>query len=447
MSSIDLFGVLPPTLIQDILSRKDFFNLDTLYQLNYEVRLSLLDLIYTGKIVFSEGIVYASGDGQYGVLGDGRTDRHQKGTPIPIDTSNMEGKRVIQVAADYRHSLFLCDDGSVYASGEGEYGRLGDGRTDRHQEGTPIPIDTSNMEGKRVIQVAAVYLHSLFLCDDGSVYASGEGLYGVLGNGRTDFHQEGTPIPIDTTNMKGKRVIQVVAGYLHSLFLCEDGSVYASGRGHFGRLGDGRTGLHQEGTPIPIDTANMQGKRVIQVAGGLSHSLFLCQDGSVYASGDGEYGEYGVLGDGRTDFHQEGTPIPIDTSNMEGKRVIQVAAGYRHSLFLCEDGSVYASGEGLYGVLGNGRTDFHQEGTPIPIDTTNMKGKRVIQVVAGYLHSLFLCEDGSVYASGQVQHGRLGDGRTGLHQEGTPIPIDTTNLKGKRVVQVAGGSSYSLFLT
>ena len=444
MSSIDLFGVLPPTLIQDILSRKDFFNLDTLYQLNYEVRLSLLDLIYTGKIVFSEGIVYASGDGQYGVLGDGRTYYHEEGTPIPIDTTNMKGKRVIQVVAGHRHSLFLCDDGSVYASGGGSSGRLGDGRTDFHQEGTPIPIDTANMQGKRVTQVAAGYNHSLFLCDDGSVYASGQGQYGVLGDGRTDYHQEGTPIPIDTSNMEGKRVIQVAAAGNYSLFLCKDGSVYASGRGQYGRLGDGRTDFHQEGTPIPIDTSNMEGKRVIQVAAGGNYSLFLCEDGSVYSSG---FGEGGVLGDGRTGRHNEGTPIPIDTSNMKGKRIVQVSAGSSHSLFLCEDDSVYAAGNGVYGILGDGRTDRHQEGTPIPIDTSNMEGKRVTQVAAASNHSLFLCKDGSVYASGRGQYGRLGDGRTDRHEEGTPIPIDTSNMEGKRVIQVAAGNLHSLFLT
>ena len=57
---------------------------------------------------------------------------------------------------------------------------------------------------------------------------------------------------------------------------------------------------------------------------------------------------------------------------------------------MCEDGSVFASGNGSFGVLGDGRTDDHNEGTPIPIDTANIDCTRVIQVAAGSDYSLFL---------------------------------------------------------
>jgi len=341
MSVINVFDLLPTTIWGDIYNKKSTYgNVGELYHLNAETREWLLDMIKFCDLKLSDGIVYASGNGQYGVLGDGRTDIHYEGTPIPIDIAKMEGKRVLQVDAGDSHSLFLYDDGSVYASGFGRYGKLGDGRIDWHQESTPIPINRANMDGKEVIQVAAGRFHSLFLCDDGSVYSCGDGEHGKLGDGRTDDHEEGTPIPIDKANMSEKRVIQVSAGRFNSLFLCEDGSVYASGIGDYGRLGDGRTDIHAEGTPIPIDKANMSEKRVIQVSAGSGHSLFLCEDGSVYAFG---IGIGGSLGDGINETHIEGTPIPIDKANMNNKReieglvtvsqkVVQVSAGSGHSL-------------------------------------------------------------------------------------------------------------------
>jgi len=219
MSSINLFEILPPTLIQLILSKSKLSDLVTLYNLNYNVRLSILDLIYIGRIYINSGKVYASGNGTDGKLGNGHIIIHKEETPIPIDTTNIGYKRVIKASAGYDYSLFVCEDGTVYASGLNILGRLGIGNNNNRPVGTPTQIDTTNIGDKRVIDVSASYEHSLFLCEDGTVYVSGDRSEPKLGIGITDGNPVGIPIEIDTSNIGDKSVIGISAGSYHSLFL------------------------------------------------------------------------------------------------------------------------------------------------------------------------------------------------------------------------------------
>ena len=78
-------------------------------------------------------------------------------------------------------------------------------------------------------------------------------------------------------------------------------------------------------------------------------SLFLKSDGSLWAMG-GDY--YGQLGDGRFI-----TNAPYGTNQPEqimSSNVMAIAAGSNHSLFLKNDGSLWAMGANYSGQLGDG---------------------------------------------------------------------------------------------
>jgi len=438
MSSINLFEALPSTVIQLILSKTHFSDLNTLYNLNYQARLSILDLIYIGKIHVIQGIAYLSGKNTSNRL---VIDPMSSIYPsVPSEVNIDRTKHVIQVSAGYNHSLFLMKDGTVYAYGSGLYGRLGNGTNYTERRGIPTRINTTNIGNKRVINVSAGQEHSLFVCEDGTVYASGNGRNGRLGDGRTDNHIEKIPIQINIDNIGNKMVIKAEAGHDHSLFLCKDGTVYASGQNINGQLGIGRYKGIPIGTPTQIKTKNIGTKKVIEVTAGFLYSLFLCEDGTVYGSG---YGELGVLGDGargnytRPGYNGVTIPRQIKTTNFGDKRVINVSAGYEHSLFVCEDGTVYTSGNGKDGKLGDGQIDNHYELIPIQINQANLGYKRVIEVSAGTRHSLFLCEDGTVYTSGKDV----------LEDDISLRKINTINIGDIPVIQVSAGSEHSLFLT
>ena len=87
-------------------------------------------------------------------------------------------------------------------------------------------------EAQLVTAVSAGNIHSLFLKNDGSLWAMGGNNNGQLGDG--SFNNTNLPEQI-----VGSKVSMVAAGSWHSLFLKTDGSLWGMGFNRFGQLGDG----------------------------------------------------------------------------------------------------------------------------------------------------------------------------------------------------------------
>jgi hypothetical protein len=94
------------------------------------------------------------------------------------------------------------------------------------------------------------------------------------------------------------------------------------------------------------------------VAGGGSHSLFLKNDGTVWACGLNTSGQ---LGDSTT----TSSSTPVQVNLLTGINAIE--AGYLHSLFLKNNGTVWACGRNVEGQLGNGTTDSNPHPTPAQV--------------------------------------------------------------------------------
>ncbi len=330
----------------------------------------------------------------------------------------VEEPAVVAIHANYLNSLFLTADGSLWGAGSNLSGALGG---DGFVRPTPWIIM------KDVSAASAGKLHSLFLKKDGSAWAVGWVGSGALGDGfsidpqnkpASSYDQkkgEGilrvTPIQV----MKGAAAIS--AGTAHSLFLKQDGSVWASGENEDGRLGDGTTS--DKSRPVPIM------KNVEAISAGFGHSLFLKTDGSAWATGRNEEGQ---LGDGATTNRIR--PVQVMTD------VAAISAGGKHSLFLKHDGSVWAAGENEDGRLGDG-TKVNQR-KPVLVMT------QVTAISAGDSHTLFLKNNGSVWGTGSNRFGELGDALRNLY------PADRQIISPVQIMAdasaVSAGDNYSLFL-
>jgi alpha-tubulin suppressor-like RCC1 family protein len=102
------------------------------------------------------------------------------------------------------------------------------------------------------------------------------------------------------------------------------------------------------------------------------------------------------------------------------KPVIKIAAGDMHSLFLKNDGSLWAMGDNYQGQLGDGTY-----GTSFPFGTNfpeQIVASNVTAIAAGVYYSLFLKGDGSLWAMGDNDHGQLGDGTTDGGSYRTNLP-------------------------
>jgi alpha-tubulin suppressor-like RCC1 family protein len=109
--------------------------------------------------------------------------------------------------------------------------------------------------------------------------------------------------------------------------------------------------------------------------------------------------DYGQLGDG-TNFDKN---LPTQTSEEDW---ICTSAGYRHSLAIKSNGTLWAWGLNTYGEIGNGTTI--NTNIPIQIGTAN----DWYYVSAHGNHSLAIKNDGTLWAWGYNYNGQLGNGST-----------------------------------
>jgi len=98
------------------------------------------------------------------------------------------------------------------------------------------------------------------------------------------------------------------------------------------------------------------------VSCGGSHTLFLTSERDVISCGNNYHGQCG--------FDPEecaSTSTPFKLAAFDGIIIAQVTAGFEHSLYLSEDGQVFASGSNIDLCLGVGE-GFEKTQTPILIE-------------------------------------------------------------------------------
>ena len=324
-------------------------------------------------------------------------------------TSAAQPVTKINSGAGSWHSLFLKGDGSLWGMGYNPFGQLGDGTTNNVNR--PEQIMAGN------VTAFSAAKHTLIIKDDGSLWVTGLNTSGQLGLG---FYSPYTNYGISQPEqIVAGNVTAVAAGLSFSLFLKSDGSLWAMGYNGYGQLGDGSNNGNTN-QPERIVTNN-----VTAIAAGGNHSLFIKSDGSLWAMG---WNGYGQLGDGT--LKSTNRPEMIVSSN-----VTAIAAGYQHSLFLKSDGGLWAMGYNDYGELGDGTFNTNSPfGTNRP---EQIVSSNVAAIAAGYGHSIFIKNDGSLWGMGFG--GMFGDGTD--NNTNRPEMILPSG-----VVAIAAGFEHSLFL-
>gem|GEM_PF-3382696 len=218
------------------------------------------------------------------------------------------------------------------------------------------------------------FYHSLFRCEDGTVNAWGSNSYCELGNGNNlDI---GSPLQV----LGLSDVISIGCGRSHSMALRSDSTLWVWGNNDYGQLGIG----DQISTNSPIQVTGLSSVKAID---GSMHSIALKNDSTVWTWG---YNAWGQIGNGTT----SNTPT-ITPTQVEGlTAVIAVEAAFERSMALKNDSTVWAWGTGFYGALGNGFNIYLFTPTQVP----GLTG--VIEIASSDLASYALKADGSAWAWG-----------------------------------------------
>ena len=322
--------------------------------------------------------------------------------------------------------MALKSDGTVLTWGSNfPSGQLGQNSTEDRLDPGPV----QGVGGATAI--AAGRTHGLAVAG-GTVFAWGNNVFGAVGAPTSTNCNSGT-CSRSAIQVAGLSNVKTVgAGANHSLAIKNDGTVYAWGMNAYGRLGDGST--TQRNAPVQVvgvgGTGTLGG--IVAVAAGEGHSLALAGDGKVYAWGQNVQGQLGL---GAADVNDH--PAPAQVPGLSN--ITAVAAGYRFSLALRNDGTVFAWGYNDSGQLGNGSINTNPCGcAATPTQIANLSG--VVAIGAGDSHSLAVLNDGTVRAWGA--NGSFQVGVTAPDKVTTPTAVP--GLIG--AVAVAGGSAHSLAL-
>ncbi|AMD21318.1 HER039Wp [Eremothecium sinecaudum] len=376
--------------------------------------------------------------------------------------------RIVSITAGGMHSLALDKDNNIWSWGTNDSGALGrdtsgakeqlkdmDGNDSSDDEdgdlneleSTPmkLPRKLLPLDKIHVRQLAATDNMSCVLFENGDVYAWGTFRCneGVLGFYKDTIKLQDKPWKLPTFSTA--KIVQIAAGKDHVLFLDEKGVVFAWGNGQQNQLGRKimeRSRLKTlEPRPFGLDG-------VKYIASGENHSFALTEDGKLFAWGLNQFGQCGV-----SSQIEDGGVVAIPTEvNLPNKvQISSVCAGEHHSLVLTKDGDLYAFGRLDMFEVGIGKDnlpedtyrDAHGKPRAIPVPTKLKDVPKFRAIAAGSHHSLAIAINGIVYSWGFGETYAVGLGPSGDDVE-VPTRIKNTATQDHDIRFICCGGQFSM---
>lgn len=282
-----------------------------------------------------DGTVWAWGNNDCEQLGDGTNETRD----TPVQVHGLDN--VIAISTSFHNSLALKSDGTVWAWGTNTIGNLGDGTFEIRY--TPVQLkDLSNIK--------SIFSGAFAIKDDGTVWTWGITLLEPDSNGQINAYDIPSQkavsklTPYQVPELSGVTAIDTDNGYLHTLFIKNDGTVWAWGSNCYGELADGSTEESKLNyINVPLQVSGLTNIKAISVGAG--NSMALGTNGNVWIWGKNTHEKFGI-GSGGSEY----VIFPKQVPGLDN--VIAIDSSYLHSAFLKSDGSIWMSGENGDGQLG-----------------------------------------------------------------------------------------------
>ncbi|KAG7242214.1 hypothetical protein INR49_024260 [Caranx melampygus] len=289
--------------------------------------------------------------------------------------------------------------GQVLVLGQGDVGQLGLGE-DIIERKKPALVSLP----EKIVQVIAGGMHTVCLSDTGHVYTFGCNDEGALGRDTTEEGSEMVPGKVALE----EKVVQVSAGDSHTAALTEDGTVYIWGSF---RDNNGVIGLLEPMKTCPLPVKVPMTEPVVKIASGNDHLVLVTLEGNLYTSGTAEQGQLGRVPEhfsNRGGRKGLGRLLVPQIVKVKGKvHFIDAFCGAYFTFAVSKEGHVY----------GFGLSNYHQLGTKstkmcfVPVKLTCFKNSTTSWV----------------YSLGRAEYGRLGLGQ-GAEEKSEPTPVTGMEL-------------------
>ena len=363
-SSGTWIGKMPPTKL--IISKKAHLDIH-----NFEK----VDAGYAMSAGIDEnGRVWTWGTSDYnGVnLGTGYYSNYNISQAKPVMVGGYNNKicneRIVDVSVGRNHTLAIDDKGKLWYWGALRGSGLPRERIPEYV-GDPVCITNMNYEentvyGKKIIKIDANDNMSAIIDSEGKLYTCGYAESGALGNGTygKDVY-EFTCINDLYPDLENKKIIDVSISNTydsnHLIVLDEDGNVWTCGKNESGQLGYSANNTKNTDLKCISDMLlpTTKGNKIISVSAGANHSTALDEDGKLYVWGGNSYGQLGVNNNTTYSTHNAICLTDNENSELYGKKIKKVEAGYYMTLVVDSEGKIYTCGYNDKGQLGHGNTN------------------------------------------------------------------------------------------
>ena len=294
---------------------------------------------YFVKMALSDdGRVFAWGDNRYGTVGlpSPLTGGPAKSGPNEVTNAGaLVGKTVTDIFASQATAFALTSEKSLVCWGYSGEGQLG------FDIYPPPLVPTAFPHLGGTVEKVMGGGGTLFALDtSGRLWAWGIGHRGQMGNGTVERINT-TPHNITSAgSLSGKTASKVESSSGHVVAMMTDGSVHQWGY------------INSADVTTPQAVSIPGNRTAVDVAAGSNngsgeHSAALMSDGTLWTWGENDKGQ---LGNGTRTANW--TPTDISgLGSLAGKKVIELAKGQSHTVALCDDGTLHGWGANENGQL------------------------------------------------------------------------------------------------
>lgn len=342
----------------------------------------------------------------------------------------------VKATAESTHTLAIDSIGNLYAWGGNDHGQIGNGVADSTRVTSPWKVNGSGdmPANAKIIDIAAGYEQfSLAIDTDGNLYAWGNNNQNQIGNGDVSKSDVLMPWKVNGSGdiAADTKIVEVSAGFGHSMALDSVGNVYIWGYNTTGQVGNGESG---SGITVPLPWKVNGGvgtsgdissdTKIIAIAAGHRHSTAIDAFGNFYAWGQDGYGQIGNGDDSGNVVYpwkmngNGGIDHPITTHT----KIVAMSGRFATTIIVDSEGNMYTFGLNDNGQIGNGEvTDTVRIKVPWKVNGSGdmPSDAKIVSVVAASNHSLALDSAGNMYAWGKNAEGQVGNGDS----NGSPVSL------------------------
>lgn len=229
-------------------------------------------------IIFRDGTAKVTGSNLTSQLGNGNTTNSLSFLDIELPA----GRKVIGGDINKTTTILLLDDNSLMMTGRNNSSIFEYGNPTTLSSFKRIKISKKYQITKVLLSGSNSVMQIFLLLADGSVICTGDNKYGTLSYIDQFSNNNYRIIKFD------KKIIRVATGNSAVMYLLEDGTIRCLGLNNYGVLGDGTTSGNIT-TPFTISLPNP----IKKMGFSADSSFILCNDGTLYASGRNNYYIFG----------------------------------------------------------------------------------------------------------------------------------------------------------